>query len=371
MNKHINAIPLFSTALEYFDRKTGGAWRLRSCLTSMAVWAGNGHLYALQSGDPDRITKSMITMATLRTWMHEVRNDGFVLDLTSSAVAKTLGLDKHVDAHAEASRIARDKCIRSRSATKFVVYYKEAMNQLDETRRRRLESVEQITELLASNGFEITPDVADHLRTFYAIIDNGLYLSDSELYDDAAVERQADQLAECLANVLTSAFEVCEAEYSGAITEAKIAKLTGFRYGIRMGMEQVGINLSQLAKRKQALDALIDAQAATLDAEIQTLDEQIAAAQAQVAPNAAKPHVTTVKSATNLTRAQEAAHAAEAIRLANEAAAYARAEAKVAEFEASEAKKRKAAMAKANRERKAQAAASVKSFDALPTLMVS
>ncbi|MBK8653167.1 MAG: hypothetical protein IPN20_04525 [Haliscomenobacter sp.] len=363
MNKHINAIPLFSTALEYFDRKTGGAWRLRSCLTSMTVWAGNGHLYALQSGDPDRIAKSMITMATLRTWMHEVRNDGFALDFTSSAVAKTLGLDKHVDAHAEASRIARDKCIRSRSATKFVLYYKEAMQQLDETRRRREESVEQITELLASSGFEITPDVADHLLTFYAIIDNDLYLSDSELYDDAAVERQADQLAECLANVLTSASEVCEAEYSGAITEAKIAKLTGFRNGIRMGMEQVGINLSQLAKRKQALDALIDAQAATLDAEVKTLDEQIAAAQAQVAPDAASPKVTTVKGAAHLAKEQallDAQNAAEQARLA-----------KVAEFEAAEDKKRKAAMAKANRERKAQAAASVKSFDALPTLMVS
>ena len=186
---------------------------------------------------------------------------------------------------------------------------------------------------------------------------------DSELYDDAAVERQADQLAECLANVLTSASEVCEAEYSGAITEAKIAKLTGFRNGIRMGMEQVGINLSQLAKRKQALDALIDAQAATLDAEVKTLDEQIAAAQAQVAPDAASPKVTTVKGATHLAKEQallDAQNAAEQTRLA-----------KVAEFEAAEAKKRKAAMAKANRERKAQAAASVKSFDALPTLMVS
>jgi hypothetical protein len=365
MNKHVNAIPLFSTALEYFDRKTGGAWRLRSCLTSMAVWAGNGHLYALQSGDPDSIAKSMIQLATLRTWMHEVRNDGFALDFTSSAVAKTLGLDKHVDAHAEASRIARDKCIRSRSATKFVVYYKEAMNQLDETRRRRLESVEQITELLASSYFQLTEDVADHLRTFYTITTDGIMgvVCDSELYDDAAVERQADQLAECLANVLTSASEVCEAEYSGAITEAKIAKLTGFRNGIRMGMEQVGINLSQLAKRKQALDALIDAQAATLDAEVKTLDEQIAAAQAQVAPDAASPKVTTVKGAAHLAKEQallDAQNAAEQTRLA-----------KVAEFEAAEAKKRKAAMAKANRERKAQAAASVKSFDALPTLMVS
>jgi len=365
MNKHVNAIPLFSTALEYFDRKTGGAWRLRSCLTSMAVWAGNGHLYALQSGDPDSIAKSMIQLATLRTWMHSVREDGFVLDFTSTAVAKTLGLDKHVDAHVEASRIARDKCIRSRSATKFVQYYKEAMNQLDETRRRRLESVEQITELLASSYFQLTEDVADHLRTFYTITTDGIMgvVCDSELYDDAAVERQADQLAECLANVLTSASEVCEAEYSGAITEAKIAKLTGFRNGIRMGMEQVGINLSQLAKRKQALDALIDAQAATLDAEVKTLDEQIAAAQAQVAPDAASPKVTTVKGATHLAKEQallDAQNAAEQTRLA-----------KVAEFEAAEAKKRKAAMAKANRERKAQAAASVKSFDALPTLMVS
>jgi len=367
MNKHINAIPLFSTAIEYFDRKTGGAWRLRSCLTSMAVWAGNGHLYALQSGDPDRIAKSMITMATLRTWMHEVRNDGFALDFTSAAVAKTLGLEKHVDAHAEASRIARDKCIRSRSATKFVQYYKEAMSQLDETRRRRLESVEQITELLSSSDFHLTEDVADHLHTFYyatGIQSQHLSVNDRDLYDDAAVERQADQLAECLANVLTSASEVCEAEYSGAITEAKIAKLTGFRNGIRMGMEQVGINLDQLAKRKHALDALIDAQAATLDAEVKTLDEQIAAAQAQVAPDAASPKVTTVKGAAHLAKEQallDAQNAAEQARLA-----------KVAEFEAAEAKKRKAAMAKANREAKARAAAtSVKDFSQLDTLMVS
>ena len=367
MNKHVNAIPLFSTALEYFDRKTGGAWRLRSCLTSMAVWAGNGHLYALQSGDPDSIAKSMIQLATLRTWMHSVREDGFVLDFTSTAVAKTLGLDKHVDAHVEASRIARDKCIRSRSATKFVQYYKNAMNQLDETRRRREESVEQITELLATSWFSLTADVADYFGTMCGLpvdhFDGLAHISDAILYDDAAVERQADQLAECLANVLTSASEVCEAEYSGAITEAKIAKLTGFRNGIRMGMEQVGINLNQLAKRKHALDALIDAQAATLDAEVQTLDEQIAAAQAQVAPDAASPKVTTVKGAAHLAKEQallDAQNAAEQTRLA-----------KVAEFEAAEAKKRKAAMAKANRERKAQAAASVKSFDALPTLMVS
>lgn len=363
MNKHINAIPLFSTALEHFDRKTGGAWRLRSCLTNMAVWAGNGHLYALQSGDPDRISKSMIIMATLRTWMHEVRKDGFALDFTSSAVAKTLGLDKHVDSHVEATRIARDKCIRSRSATKFVEYYKEALSQLDETRRRRLESVEQITELLASNSFELTPDVADHLRTFSAISDNDLYLSDSELYDDASVERQGDQLAECLANVLTSAAEICDAEYSGAITEAKIAKLSGFKDGIRMGMEHVGIDLKQLASRKAKLDALIDAQAAKLDAQVATLDEQIAAAQAQVAPVTSKSHVTIVKGATHLAKEQallEAQNAAEQARLA-----------KIAAFKAEQAKARKAAMAKANRERKAHEALAVKSFDAIPSLMVS
>lgn len=364
MNRHINAIPLFSTSLEYFDKATGGAWRLRSCLTNMVVWAANSHLYALQSDDPDRISKSMIQLATLRTWMHEVRNDGFSLDFTSAAVAKTLGLERHVDSHAEASRIARDKCIRSRSATKFVQYYKEALSQLDETRRRRLESVEQITELLAAAGFELTEEVADHLRTFYPLVSSKLYISDADLYDDAAVERQADQLAECLANVLTSAAEVCEAEYGGAITEAKVTKMVGFKNGLRMGMEHVGIDITKLAKRKQALDDLINKQVATLDAEIQTLDEQIAAAQAQVAPVTSKPHVTTIKGATHLAKEQallDAQNAAEQTRLA-----------KVAEHEAAQAKARKAAMAKANRERKAAAAtASVNSFTDIPALMVS
>jgi hypothetical protein len=34
---------------------------------------------ALQSGDPETISKSMIVLATIRTWLHEVANDGFAL----------------------------------------------------------------------------------------------------------------------------------------------------------------------------------------------------------------------------------------------------------------------------------------------------
>ena len=342
MNNLIINIPLISSPLEYFDRKTGGAWRLRACLTNMGVWAANAYLWALQSGNtssttspvceagtsdwqvaraeraanvtkrfdqsvlmtgnPEAISRSMITLATVRTWLHEVVADGFALDLTTSNIRKTLGLDKVLDTHEEAKRLARIKCIKARSATKFTQWYKETLQQLEEQRKRREESVEQIAELLASTGFEITEEIADHLRSFRLIDVHDYYILDKELYDEAAAERQFDQLSECLATVLVTASEVCDDEYAAAITEAKVAKLQGYRQALRMGMEIVGIDTEKLQAKSQALNALLDVQEAKVDNDLRSLDEQIAAAMEQVSPAPATPNVTLVKSDARLAR---------------------------------------------------------------------
>jgi regulator of replication initiation timing len=376
MNKLVSNIPLFSTTLEYFDRQTGGAWRLRSCLTGMGVWSSNSHLWALQSGDPETISKSMIVLATIRTWLHEVANDGFALDLTTSNIRKTLGLDKVVDTHEEAKRLARIKCIKARHSTNFVKWYKDGFEQLDEQRKRREQSVEQITELLAGTGFETTEDVADHLQTFYAAPYNTHgYFTDVDIYDEAATEHQLDSLSECLANVLVTAREACDAEYSAAITEAKVAKLGGFLKALDMGLEIVGVDSKKLATRRAKLDELIETEASKVDDEVKSLDDQITEQMSLLSQSVqGNPHVTTViKSDARLAReAAEIAAATEREAAERKAKAEALAEDQAAE--AAAAKARKAALAKANREAKRATASTtntVKDLSEIGSLMVS
>lgn len=341
MNKLISNVPLFSSPLEYFDRQTGGAWRLRACLTNMGVWAANAHLWALTTDDTQRICTTMQTLATVRTWLHEVVADGFALDLTSTNIRKTLGLDKEANPHEEAKHLARIKCIKARSATRFTEWYKNALFQLEEQRKRREESVEQIAELLAGTGFEVTEDVAYHLTTSHGIRLPTYcnWIADTDLYDEAAAERQFDQLSECLAIVLVTANEVCDTEYAAAITETKVAKLQGYRQALRMGMEIVGIDTKRLQAKRQALNALLDAQEDKVDNDVRSLDEQIAAAMEQVSPAPATPNVTLVKSDARLAR--------EAAALAAQTAAEEARQAKVAQAEQDLAAQLEAERAKA------------------------
>ena len=345
MNNLIINIPLISSPLEYFDRQTGGAWRLRSCFINMGVWAANAHLWALTTDDTQRICTTMQTLATIRTWLHEVVADGFALDLTAPAIRRTLGLDKELDPHEEAKRLARIKCIKVRSSTRFMEWYKDGFAALHEQRKRREESVEQIAELLAGTGFEVTEDVADHLQTFYAAPHNtNGYFTDTDLYDEATTERQLDQLSECLANVLVTANEVCDTEYAAAITETKVAKLQGYRQALRMGMEIVGIDTEKLQAKSQALNALLDVQEAKVDNDLRSLDEQIAAAMEQVSPAPATPNVTLVKSDARLAR--------EAAALAAQTAAEEARQAKVAQAEKDLAARLEAERAKAEADQK-------------------
>ena len=275
MNKLIQNLAQISDAAEYFDKKTGAAWKIRSALTNMVVWAANSHLYAQRSGNAERITRSMVELATLRNWAQDSTCNAFVLDLTPSAVRRTLGLERQVDVHEEAVRTARQKCRQVRSALHFQKYYDAAVNAFDEQRRNREEAVESICNLLADNDFVVDSEVASHFETFMNLSIVGDTVSDRDLYDDGSVERQSDQLAEVVGNALEAMYDVCEAELSAAITESKISRLMGYHKAINNMLVITGVDMTKLAARRVKLEALIDAQAEKMNTSVADIDAQI------------------------------------------------------------------------------------------------
>lgn len=292
MNKIVNNLAQIADAAEYFDKKTGAAWKIRSALTNMVVWACNAHLYALKTDSAERITKSMVEVATLRSWVHDSSRNAFVLDLTPASVRKTLGLERVVDTHEEAVRSARQKCIQTRSALNFKKYYDSAIAAFDEQRKSREEAVEQIAELISDNEFAPSHEVASHFETFMNLSIVGTTISDADLYDDAAVERQADQLAETVGNALEAMYDVCDAELASAITQDKVNRLSGYHKAITNMMKITGVDMTKLAQRRVKLEALIEAQISLVDASTADIDKSIAEQLAEPAPvvEAVKPN---------------------------------------------------------------------------------
>jgi hypothetical protein len=287
MNKIVTNLTQIADAAEYFDRKTGAAWKIRSSLTNMLVWAANAYTYAAKSDDQQRKFNAMVTLATLRVWADDSNTSSLVLDLTPATVRKTLGLERVVDVHEEACREARMKCIQTRSALHFKKYYDAAINAFEERRRQREENVETIANLLSDNSFNLDHEMIDYMRTF-AGMNPGTDISDVDLYDDASVERQADTLAECVGNCLESMYDVCDAELAAAITANKVTRLTGFHRAIMQMMEVAGVDTKRLAERRIKLEALIDSQMAGVSQSQADIDAQIAAEMAAMAA-AAQP----------------------------------------------------------------------------------
>lgn len=349
MNKLITNLTIVASALEYFDRKTSGAWRVRACITNMLVWSANRHAYALTTDNADNVARSAIELATLRIWARDVNSTSLSLDFTPPAVRKTLGLDRVVDAHTEASRLARNRCLQSRSAAKFKDFYKDAMLALEAQRARKEEMVEVISDLLADTDFVPTFEVADVMRTFYQIdCAPGDCLDDRELYDESFVEEKSDQLAECLANALTRMHEVCELELNAAITVDKVSRLTAYAESIRQMMDVVGIDSKKLAARTAALEAQLKAAEDFELKATEAIDADIANL-AELPTEPAKPvngtaQVRVIKSPERLRREAEEQAALLAKREADEKAA-----------KAAQVKADRALKAKANRERKAEA----------------
>jgi hypothetical protein len=275
MNKIVNNLAQIADAAEYFDKKTGAAWKIRSALTNMIVWACNSHLYALKSDSAERLASSMVAVATLRTWIHDSNCNAFVLDCTPAAVRKTLGLERIVDVHAEAVRIARQKCLQTRSSLQFKKYYEAAIAAFEEQRLTREQSVEAIAEMISDNEFAVSHDVASHFETFMNMAIAGTTVSDADLYDDGAVERQADTLAEVIGNALEAMYDVCDAELAAAITSDKVNRLSGYLASINNMMVITGVDMTKLADRRVKLEALIDAQISVVDKDAEKLNAEI------------------------------------------------------------------------------------------------
>lgn len=300
MNKIITNLTQIVQAAEYFDKKTSAAWRIRSCITNMLVWAANSYIRAKHSMDVEQMCKAAVKLATLRVWMRDCNESSFVLDLTPSAVRKTLGLERVVDIHEEACREARFKCIQTRSAANFKKFYDAAISAHTERMRQREENVESIAELLSDNTIAVSHEMSDYFKAFMHDDIAPGDVEDTMLYDDASVEQETDTLAECVANALEAMYDVCETQLAAAITTDKVQRLTGYHHGIMQMMQVVGVDTKRLAQRRVALEAQIAAMADQAKASVASIDADIEAqlaamAEPQPEPEAAKPKRTRVK----------------------------------------------------------------------------
>lgn len=276
MNEVINNLGQIAAAAEYFDRKVGSAWKLRAVITNAVVWAAN-RVWTLQNDENaprEMLCKAMITLATLRCWARDVDSTALSLDLTPGAVRKTLGLERKVDAHDEACRVARTKCIQRRSAAKFQEFYNEAIQALDDQRLARENAVEAIANLISDTGFAWSGEFID-FRGYDVMLDTGSSLDDTDLYDDASVELQADRLGETVAGILETMHLECEAELEGALTTAKITRLSAYGEGIQQMMRIVGIDTAKLARRQVELEAQLEKELAKVNEKVSNINADI------------------------------------------------------------------------------------------------
>ena len=276
MNEVINNLGQIAAAAEYFDRKTGAAWKLRAVITNAVVWAAN-RVWTLQNDENaprEMLCKAMITLATLRCWTRDVDSTALSLDLTPGAVRRTLGLERKIDAHDEACRVARTKCIQRRSATKFQEFYNAAIQALDDQRKAREAAVESIANLISDNGFSWEGEFTD-MRGYDVLLSKGSFLDDTDLYDDDSVELQTDRLAETVAGVLEGMCLECEADLAAALTTTKINRLSAYAQGIDQMMKIVGIDTAKLARRQVELERQLDSELNKVEAKIKTVDADI------------------------------------------------------------------------------------------------
>lgn len=286
MNPIINSLALVADAAEYFDRGTSAAWRIRSTLVSMGVWAANSLLRSREQGNLESEARDTVRLATLRTWLRSSCEDAFVLDLTEGGVRAAMGLDRPVDEHAEACRIARQKCQAQRSARLFTEHYNRAREALAEQTAQREARVLEIACLLSDTSFNLSPELSDFLESFTDVGAINGEVFDSSLYDDNSVEREADRLAETLGNLLESMLLECDRQLGSSIIANKVSRLTGYRAGIVAMMKIVGVDDKLLAERQRKLEEAMRVAVTQIEAEHASLDDAIAAQMAQI--NAAK-----------------------------------------------------------------------------------
>lgn len=304
MNKLINSLPFITNACEATDKDTGAAWRIRSRLTGIGVWAANAYLRAhdMKNVEPSVMANAIVHLSTVRQMLRDVNTNAFVLDFTDTSVAKTMGVDRTPDLHAEAIKSARNKCQRVRSSTRFKEFYNEALLQLEEQRATKVARVSEITYLLSDDGFDFEADVASALQNmgFQVVIDGVLVnkLGDADLYDEGqyAVERDLESLGETVALAVEAIWNHCNRALGSAITETKITKLLAYREACVQMMPIVGVNPIKLAERAAALDNQLKAAELSLEQDNATMEAEMAAMEADLSAKAvtdAFPNITT------------------------------------------------------------------------------
>ena len=315
MNPIINSLSLIADAAEYLDRSTSAAWRIRAALTNMAVWSANGYVW-LEENQPDseRLHRDRIKLSTIRCWLRDCNTSSFVLDLTPGNVRKTLGLERITDPHEDACRIARTKCMQTRSAANFAKYYTSALELAEARKQQRERSVERIANILSDHGWTLEGQVFD-ARGYDTLYESPTFVSDEDLADEDLMETEIDKLSDTLANALEAMYVEVDNQLAGAIVTAKINRLAGYKVAIEQMMQVVGVDKAVLAKRQVQLEQQLETERKLLDERAGNLNEQIEAQMAAMqAPTPAPeaPATPKVKPAAERKAAREARLAAKA-----------------------------------------------------------
>ncbi len=328
MNPIINSLSLIADAAEYLDRSTSAAWRIRATLTNMAVWAANSYVW-LEENQPDseRMHRDRIKLSTIRCWLRDCNTSAFALDLTPGNVRKTLGLERITDLHEDACRIARAKCMQTRSAANFQKYYQSALELAEARKQQRERAVERIANILSDHGWTLEGQVFD-ARGYDTIYETPTFVSDEDLADEDLMETEIDKLSDTLANALEAMYVEVDNQLAAAIVTAKINRLAGYKVAIEQMMEVVGVDKAVLARRQVQLEQQLEAERKLLDGKAKTLDEQIEAQMAAMQaptpepqPEPTKPEPTKPKPEPKVKTTAAERKAAREARLAAKAAA--------------------------------------------------
>lgn len=230
---------------------------------------------------------------------------------------KTLGLERITDPHEDACRIARAKCMQTRSAANFQKYYTSALELAEARKQQRERAVERIANILSDHGWTLEGQVFD-ARGYDTIYESPTFVSDEDLADEDLMEAEIDKLSDTLANALEAMYVEVDNQLAAAIVTAKINRLAGYKVAIEQMMQVVGVDKAVLARRQVQLEQQLEAERKLLDSKAQTLDEQIAEQMAAMQAPEPEPEVPAAPKVTTTAAERKAAREA---RLAAKAAA--------------------------------------------------
>ena len=134
--------------------------------------------------------------------------------------------------------------------------------------------MEAIANLISDSSFAWDGEFID-FRGYDVVLKHGSALDDTDLYDDASVELQADRLSETVAAILETMHIECEAELASALTIAKITRLSAYSEGIQQMMKIVGIDTAKLARRQVELETQLEKEMAKVTEKVKSLDADI------------------------------------------------------------------------------------------------